>query len=316
MKEKTILAVIPMEEKHREMLKRTAKGAEIIFGDPETVSQEQVDQAEIILGNLPPEMIKKAKNLEWLQLNSAGYEAYAKEEIMGDRILTSCSGAYGQAVSEHMFAMLLAMQKKLHLYRDDQKSHKWGDEGQVTSISDTTVMILGLGGIGKHFARLAHALGAYVIGIKRTYAPCPEYVDELHLQEDIKALLPKADAVVSFLPSSEETKGMFDKELFALMKPGSFFLNGGRGDTVSTEDLYQALKEGRLEGAALDVTDPEPLPPEHPLWDMPQVFITPHVSGGYHLSITLDNVVDICAANLRKYLSGEKLDHLVPVSQE
>ena len=313
MKEKTILAVIPMEEKHREMLKRTAKGAEIIFGDPETVSQEQVDQAEIILGNLPPEMIKKAKNLEWLQLNSAGYEAYAKEEIMGDRILTSCSGAYGQAVSEHMFAMLLAMQKKLHLYRDDQKSHKWGDEGQVTSISDTTVMILGLGGIGKHFARLAHALGAYVIGIKRTYAPCPEYVDELHLQEDIKALLPKADAVVSFLPSSEETKGMFDKELFALMKPGSFFLNGGRGDTVSTEDLYQALKEGRLEGAALDVTDPEPLPPEHPLWDMPQVFITPHVSGGYHLSITLDNVVDICAENMRRYLSGKELRNLVKV---
>ena len=315
MKEKTILAVIPMEEKHREMLKRTAKGAEIIFGDPETVSQEQVDQAEIILGNLPPEMIKKAKNLEWLQLNSAGYEAYAEEEIMGDRILTSCSGAYGQAVSEHMFAMLLAMQKKLHLYRDDQKSHKWGDEGQVTSISDTTVMILGLGGIGKHFARLAHALGAYVIGIKRTYAPCPEYVDELHLQEDIKALLPKADAVVSFLPSSEETKGMFDKELFALMKPGSFFLNGGRGDTVSTEDLYQALKEGRLEGAALDVTDPEPLPPEHPLWDMPQVFITPHVSGGYHLSITLDNVVDICAENLHRYLSGKELRHLVRVRQ-
>lgn len=315
MKEKTILAVIPMEEKHREMLKRTAKGAEIIFGDPETVSQEQVDQAEIILGNLPPEMIKKAKNLEWLQLNSAGYEAYAKEEIMGDRILTSCSGAYGQAVSEHMFAMLLAMQKKLHLYRDDQKSHKWGDEGQVTSISDTTVMILGLGDIGKHFARLAHALGAYVIGIKRTYAPCPEYVDELHLQEDIKALLPKADAVVSFLPSSEETKGMFDKELFALMKPGSFFLNGGRGDTVSTEDLYQALKEGRLEGAALDVTDPEPLPPEHPLWDMPQVFITPHVSGGYHLSIILDNVVDICAENLHRYLSGKELQHLVRVRQ-
>lgn len=315
MKEKTILAVIPMEEKHREMLKRTAKGAEIIFGDPETVSQEQVDQAEIILGNLPPEMIKKAKNLEWLQLNSAGYEAYAKEEIMGDRILTSCSGAYGQAVSEHMFAMLLAMQKKLHLYRDDQKSHKWGDKGQVTSISDTTVMILGLGDIGKHFARLAHALGAYVIGIKRTYAPCPEYVDELHLQEDIKALLPKADAVVSFLPSSEEIRGMFDKELFALMKPGSFFLNGGRGDTVSTEDLYQALKEGRLEGAALDVTDPEPLPPEHPLWDMPQVFITPHVSGGYHLSITLDNVVDICAENLHRYLSGKELWHLVRVGQ-
>lgn len=316
MEEKTILIVIPLKEKHRELLKKIAGKVEIIFSDPERVAQEQVDQAEVILGNIPPEMVKKAKKLKWLQLNSAGFDAYAKADIMGNRILTSCSGAYGQAVSEHMFAMLLAMQKKLHFYRDDQKLHKWGDEGMVTSISDTTVMVLGLGDIGKHFAWLAHALGAYVIGIKRTYAPCPEYVDELHLQEDIKALLPKADAVVSFLPSSLENKGMFGKEFFDLMKKDSLFLNGGRGDTVSTDALYQALKEGRLGGAALDVTDPEPLPPDHPLWNMPQAFITPHVSGGYHLSVTLDNVVDICAANLKKYLSGEKLDHLVAVSQE
>ena len=224
MQEKTILTVIPVNGKHRELLKKTAQNEKMIFSDPESVTQEQVDQAEIILGNVPPEMVKKAKNLKWLQLNSAGFDAYAKKEIMGDRILTSCSGAYGQAVSEHMFAMLLAMQKKLHLYRDDQKAHKWGDEGQVTSISDTTVIVLGLGDIGKHFAWLAHALGAYVIGIKRTYGPCPEYVDELHLQEDTKGLLPKADAVVSFLPSSKENKGFFGKEFFDQMKPGSFFL--------------------------------------------------------------------------------------------
>ena len=316
MQEKTILMVIPVNGKHQELLEKAAQNEKLIFSDPESVTQEQVDQAEIILGNVPPEMVKKAKKLEWLQLTSAGFDAYAKKEIMGDRILTSCSGAYGQAVSEHMFAMLLVMQKKLHLYRDDQKAHKWGDEGQVTSISDTTVIVLGLGDIGKHFAWLAHALGAYVIGIKRTYSPCPEYVDELHLQEDTKGLLPKADAVVSFLPSSEENKGFFGKEFFDQMKPGSLFLNGGRGDTVSTEDLYQALKEGKLGGAALDVTEPEPLPKDHPLWDMPQVFLTPHVSGGYHLSVTLDNVVDICAGNLRRYLAGESLKNLVQVRDE
>lgn len=316
MQEKTILTVVPVNGKQRELLKKTAQNEKLIFSDPESVTQEQVDQAEIILGNVSPEMVKKAKNLKWLQLNSAGFDNYAKKEIMGDGILTSCSGAYGQAVSEHMFAMLLAMQKKLHLYRDDQKAHKWGDEGQVTSISDTTVIVLGLGDIGKHFAWLAHALGAYVIGIKRTYSPCPEYVDELHLQEETKGLLPKADAVVSFLPSSKENKGFFGKEFFDQMKPGSFFLNGGRGDTVSTEDLYRALKEGRLGGAALDVTDPEPLPEDHPLWDMPQVFLTPHISGGYHLCVTLDNVVDICVDNLRRYLEGKSLRNLVEIRQE
>lgn len=307
----TILTVIPLMEKHRELLEKTAQGAEIIYEDVKTVTQEQVDKAEIILGNVPPEMVRKAKNLKWLQLNSAGYDEYAKEEIIGDRLLTCARGAYGQAVSEHMFAMLLALEKKLHLYRDAQKKHQWGDEGEVASVSDATVMILGLGDIGKHFARLVHSLGSYVIGIKRTYTPCPEYVDELHLQEDIKALLPKADVVVSFLPSSEENKGMFDKELFSRMKKGSFFLNGGRGDTVSTEALYQALEEGILAGAALDVTNPEPLPQDHPLWDLPQVFITPHVSGGYHLSMTLDNVADICADNLRRYREGEPLKNVV-----
>lgn len=316
MAQKTILTVIPLNTKHQELLKKVAQNEKIIFLDPQKVTQEEADQAEIILGNISPEMVKKAKKLEWLQLNSAGYDAYDKKEIMGDRLLTSCSGAYGQAVSEHMFAMLLAMQKKLHFYRDDQKAHKWADEGKVTSISDTTVMILGLGDIGKHFAQLAHALGAYVIGIKRTYSPCPEYVDELHLQEDTKGLLPKADAVVSFLPSSEENKGFFNKEFFDLMKPGSFFLNGGRGDTVSTQDLYQALKDGKLQGAALDVIDPEPLPGDHPLWDMPQVFLTPHVSGGYHLSVTLDNVADICIDNLRRYLAGESLKNQVQISEE
>ena len=184
------------------------------------------------------------------------------------------------------------------------------------AVMDALLGAAALGDIGKHFAWLAHALGAYVIGIKRTYSPCPEYVDELHLQEDTKGLLPKADAVVSFLPSSEENKGFFGKEFFDQMKPGSLFLNGGRGDTVSTEDLYQALKEGKLGGAALDVTDPEPLPKDHPLWDMPQVFLTPHVSGGYHLSVTLDNVVDICAGNLRRYLAGESLKNLVQVRDE
>ena len=245
---------------------------------------------------------------------------YAKESLKMHYELKGKIEVTSRAAVDSKEALSLAYtpgvaQPCLEIQKDINKSfdltRRWNT---VAVITDGTA-VLGLGDIGKHFARLAHALGAYVIGIKRTYSPCPEYVDELHLQEDIKALLPRADAVVSFLPSSEENRGMFDKEYFDLMKPGSFFLNGGRGDTVSAEDLCQALKEGRLAGAALDVTDPEPLPSEHPLWDMPQVFITPHVSGGYHLSVTLDNVVDICAENLRRYLSGKELRNLVKVEQ-
>lgn len=312
MENKKILTVIPMTQQQKERLEHAAKGAEIIYTEIPHVTREQVQAANIILGNVPPEMIQESENLEWIHLNSAGFDAYVSEGILRkETILTNSSGAYGKAVSEHMFAMLLAMQKKLHLYRDDQKKHIWGDNGEVTSISDATVLILGAGDIGKHFAQMAHALGAYVIGIKRTPGTCPECMDELHLMEDLKELLPKADAVVSFLPSTKETRGLFDREMFALMKKGSFFVNGGRGDLVCTEDLCDALESGHVAGAALDVTSPEPLPKDHRIWDIPNAFVTPHVSGFYHLPETLRNVVSICTENVRRYADGEELRNVV-----
>lgn len=136
-------------------------------------------------------------------------------------------------------------------------------------------------------------------------------MDELHVMDELRELLPKADAVVSFLPSTSETRGLFGKELFALMKTGSFFVNGGRGDLVRTEDLCDALGSGHLAGAALDVTDPEPLPSDHRLWDIPNAFVTPHASGQYHLPETLRNVVNICLENVQRYAEGEALRNVV-----
>ena len=309
---KTILTVIPMGEAYRRQLQEAAGEASVVFVEETALTQEQVDQAEIILGNIPPEMVQRAQKLEWLQLNSAGYDAYAKPEILGaGRILTCCVGAYGQSVAEHMLAMLLAMEKKLPLYRDGQRQHVWEDHGTVLSIADATLLVLGLGNIGNHFARMAHALGARVLGVKRTPGPCPAYVDGIYETKQALSLLPQADAVVSFLPSSRETWGLVDEEWFRRMKPGSFFLNGGRGNTVNAQALCQALREGWIAGAALDVTDPEPLPPDHPLWDAPGLFLTPHVSGGYHLPVTLDRVSEICVENVRRYQAGEPLRNVV-----
>lgn len=312
MKGKKILTVIPVTEQQKERLEAAAPGAEFVYTDIACVTQEQVQSANVILGNVPAKLIQASEKLEWMHLNSAGSDPYVAEGVLRkDTLLTSSSGAYGKAVSEHMFAMLLAMQKKLHLYRDDQKEHLWGDEGEVTSIADATVLILGAGDIGKHFARMAHALGAYVIGVKRTPGTCPECMDELHLMNELKELLPKADAVVSFLPSTEETRGIFNQELFALMKKGSFFVNGGRGDLVCTEDLCDALESAHLAGAALDVTSPEPLPKDSRLWDIPNAFVTPHISGFYHLPETLRNVVYICTENVRRYANGEELRNII-----
>ncbi len=312
MTQKQVLVLIPMKESQRERLERALPQAEYTYTSIKEVTEEQVQQAQIIFGNAPAEMIQSSEKLIWLHLNSAGYDPYVREGVLDKHtILTTSSGAYGKAVSEHAFAMLLAMQKKLHLYRDDQKKHIWGEEGEVVSIADSTVLVLGAGDIGQRFAEQAHALGAYVIGVKRSPGACPACMDELHTTEELERLLPKADAVVSFLPSTDETRGLFDREKFSLMRPGSFFVNGGRGDLVRTEDLCDALESGHLAGAALDVTNPEPLPADHRLWDIPGAFVTPHVSGFYHLPETLRNVVNICIENAGRYAAGETLRNVV-----
>lgn len=150
-----------------------------------------------------------------------------------------------------------------------------------------------------------------MIGVKRTPGDCPSCADELHQIEDLDELLPKADIVAAFLPSTQATKGLFDKGKFALMKEESIFVNGGRGDLVCTEDLCDALESGHLFGAGLDVTDPEPLPPDHRLWELPNAFVTPHISGFYHLPETLRNIVDICIDNVRRYAGGEEMRNVV-----
>lgn len=313
MEQQKILVVIPMNREQREKLEAGMPDAVYTYEEIQSVAQEQVREADIILGNVPASMIQQSGKLKWLHLNSAGFDPYADPGILHeDTILTTSSGAYGQAVSEHMFAMLLAMQKKLHLYRDDQRAQEWTDEGEVSSMTDFTVVIFGAGDIGGKFAKLAQAFGAYVIGVKRSPGPCPDSMDELHTMEDMEKLLPLADAVVSFLPSTEETKGIFDKQVFDRMKQGIFFVNGGRGNTVCTEDLCDVLESGHLAGAALDVTDPEPLPKGHRLWSLKNAWVTPHISGYYHLPQTQRNVAALAAENLRRYGAGEKLRNVVP----
>ncbi len=309
---KKMLVVIPMTSEQKERLEEAAQGMEIIYEEISRISKEQVKEVNVILGNVPPAWLQEARNLEWIHLNSAGSDPYMVSGILEPHTLLTCStGAYGKAVSEHMFAMLLAMQKKLHLYRDDQKQHIWSDHGEVTSITNSLILVLGAGDIGAHFAAMAHILGAYVIGMKRSPGVCPEAMDELRNMDDLETLLPKADVVASFLPSTEETRGMIDKQFLGRMKEGSLLLNGGRGDVVCTEDLCDALEQGHLAGAALDVTAPEPLPKDHRIWDIPNAFVTPHISGSYHLAETLENVVNIAVENVRRYAKGERLRNLV-----
>ena len=325
MNEKRALVTIPTGERHRNLLQQAAPGWEFRFRGTDTlvcapqealpgqpVTQEDVDWAQVILGNVPAAMLHGSPALEWLQTNSAGVEAYIRPGVLaGDTLLTNATGAYGLAIAEHMLGMLLELFKKLELYRYAQKSGAWQSQGAVKAVYGSTVLVLGMGDIGGEFAARCKALGAKVIGVRRSPRPCPEYADEVHLLEDLDSLLPQADVVAITLPGTDATRGLMSRERLAKMKEGAVLLNVGRGFIVDTEALCDALERGHLSGAGVDVTDPEPLPPTHRLWNIPTAVVTPHISGFYHLRETHERIVGIFLENLRHFQAGEPLRNLV-----
>lgn len=309
---KDILVVIPVQQRHKDKLEQVAPGCNFRYIPVNDVTEADIADANIIIGNVPAGKIHASEKLEWIQLNSAGAEPYIKPGVLAEKTaLTNATGAYSKAVAEHCFAATLMLQKKLHLYRDHQSLLEWADEGTVTSMSDATVLVVGLGDIGLHYARLCKAMGAHTIGVKRRPGRCPEGVDELFLTEELDSVLPRADVVVSFLPAMPSTYHIYTEERFAAMKDSALFVNGGRGNAVSSDVLDSAVRNGLIRAAAVDVTEPEPLPAGHPLWKNPNVVLTPHISGQYHLPETFERIVNIAASNLEAFLNGKPMKNAI-----
>ena len=309
---KDILVNLALEPRHREKLEAAAPGCRFTYAPGKELTPELVQSAQIIIGNPPPAWIAASERLELLQLFSAGADPYIKPDILApSTALTNATGAYGKAVSEHALAMTLILMKKLHLYRDFQRQHAWRDAGMVTSLSDATVLVVGLGDIGLAYARQVKALGARVIGVKRRSGPCPEGVDELCLTAELDRVLPEADVIFSILPGTADTFHYYTAERFAAMKNSAIFINCGRGSAVSMEVLAQALREGQIAAAGIDVAETEPLPADSPLWELENLLITPHVAGNFHLADILEQVVNISCDNLRAHLSDQPLRNVV-----
>ena len=306
----SIIVGMDVREEHRQWILEAAGETPVVF-DP-SPSDALLSEAEIVVGNLPLARLEGAKSLKLLQLNSAGAGGYgALCRRQPPVTVCTASGAYGTAIAEHMLGMLLALQKKLFLYRDLQREGAWKDLGPVTGIIGSRVLVLGMGNIGSEFGRRCAALGAAVTGVRRSRTACPDWCESVAVYDALDALLPDADVVFMSMPETLETVNMMNAERIARMKPGAILLNAGRGSAVDTTALTEALTSGRLGGAGLDVTAPEPLPPEHPLWQCPNAMITPHVSGGYHLSLTHDNIIRIACGNLKAWLSGAALRNVL-----
>ena len=305
-----ILNLLPLKEGEREEFEAIAPDAVHVYARSSTVTPEQLAQATVIFGWPKPEGMGQAVRLKWFQTMWAGSDEYTGMLPQGVT-LTSSSGSNSRSVAEHMLSGMLALCRRLPAYRDSQRARLWKDEGAMKTILGGTVLVVGAGHVGAEFARLCQGLGAETVGLKRTVdGPIPGF-DRVCPMDALDGLLPQADVVALALPHTPQTAGLMDRARLERMKDDAILVSAGRGSVLDQEALAELMTAGKLWGAALDVTDPEPLPPDSPLWDVPNLLLTPHVAGGMRLEITRRRCVEMAQENLRRYLAGERLENVV-----
>lgn len=264
---------------------------------------------EVLAGYFPKERIREAESLRWLHTPAAGVDKLLGPDMYPnpDVILTNSSGAFGEAIAEYLVCALLMLLRRMPQYLDNQRKREWRRVGPGGLLYGMTVTIVGLGDLGRTLASRLNAMGVTVRGVRRGTGVAPQGIQNVYPVCQLNEALSGADAVALCLPATPETRGLMNTAAFAAMKQGAYFLNAGRGATVNTPALINALQSGHLAGAALDVTDPEPLPLESPLWGMENVILTPHIAGSDFDPGNIPLMFDIFYENLCRYLRGEPL---------
>jgi phosphoglycerate dehydrogenase-like enzyme len=254
---------------------------------------------------------EKAARLRWIQMTTAGFDGITFHGVPSTVRVTNAGHSHAPMVAEHAVMLLAALTRRLHLYAEPQSRHVF-DRGiglPLATLEDSTVAILGYGGIGRETARRVKAFGARVVAVARS-ARQDEFADAVVPSYLLHAVLAEADSLVITAALTEETKGMVDASALAAMRPGGVLVNIARGAIVDTTALIGALTSGRLAGAGLDVTDPEPPPEDHPLWSCPNLIVTPHVSGMGSAAVRR-RIAALVMSNLDRFLAGETLQHVV-----
>ncbi|HXY93147.1 MAG TPA: D-2-hydroxyacid dehydrogenase [Acidimicrobiia bacterium] len=268
-------------------------------------------RAEVVMAlDLPTGIDELAPNLRWVQAIGAGIEHLDDRGIGDGVVVTNAVGVAAVPIAEFVIARLLAVWKRFDALDDLQRKHEWrATFGRV--FDGSVVGLVGLGAIGSAVAVRARALGAHTVGIRRSYRPgdTSPSCDELYGTDSFTAVLARCDAVVLSAPATPETENMFDADAFAAMKPGAVFCNVARGSLVDEAALVDALERGHLGAAVLDVARTEPLPPDDPLWDAPNIFISPHSSASQDRY--LETLFELFVDNLGRYARGESLRNVV-----
>lgn len=329
MGEPVILITLPFDESLLTPLREVAPAAEIVVHparSPEEVPAALWQRVEILYTNVVLPLPEQAPRLRWVQFHWAGIDHAVHAPLLQQEQVTATtlSGAAVPQMGEYILMMLLALGHRLPALIENQRQAAWPKDRWhrflPKELNTSTVGIVGYGSLGRETARLLHAFGARVLATKRDvrhpedhagYTPPghgdPEgrFVHRLYPPEALHSMLALCDFVVVTVPLTPATRGLLGREAFAAMKPGAYLVDVSRGGVVDHDALVEALQSGHLAGAALDVFPEEPLPPESPLWRLPNVLLTPHIAGA--TAFYDQRAMALFAENLRRYLSGQPL---------
>jgi phosphoglycerate dehydrogenase-like enzyme len=296
-------------------LKAMAPGIQfVVVNGVDQMIQEAADADAIASGDAlvcNERVLAAAKKLKWVAVYSAGVEDCLGKPALEKNgiVVTNMRAIAGPVMAEHSIALAYALARSLHVSVGRQATGAgWGGGfagSQPQSLTGKTLLVAGLGGIGLEVARRADALGMKVIATRASSRDKPDFVSYVGLPDELPTLIAQADVVVAALPLVPATTNLFDARMFARMKKTAYFINVGRGGSVVTDDLVQALNNGVIAGAGLDVTAPEPLPKEHPLWKAKNIIITPHMSAQSDLGQSVRAL--IFREQVRRFAAGDKM---------
>lgn len=309
MDKKNVLVLFPCGKQQQDILRQIAGDrCNLIFKPVDY--QQDLASAHIIIGEPKNHEFALCRNLEFMQSPSSGVNYYIDGGCFPEgAILCSSTGCYGNVIAEHMLAMTLSLCRRLPEYQQLQQRRTWQKLYYDKQLEDCTVLILGAGDIGTTLARWLQPMVKKIIGIRRTVGTYPDCYDEMYTTAQLDDHIGEADIILCALPHTPETAGLLNRQRLRKMKPDAVLVNGGRGSLIDQDALCDLLDAGHFFGVGLEVTNPEPLPADHPLWHKPRCIITPHSSGNTFApdSPLVRKVWSHMTANFASYLDGYPL---------
>ena len=268
--------------------------------------------SDIVFGRIPPHLLIELPNLKWQHLASAGANGLMDKKLYANKsmVLTKSSGTFGIPIAEHIVGMMIALGRDFGRYYKKQFEGVWDSEWPILlDISDSTVLIIGLGDIGTEVSRHLSGFGCRLIGMRKNAAKPHDVIKDVRHTSQLHETLPEADYVVICTPGTAATEKLFGNKEFEIMKNTAIIINVGRGMIIDSEALAAALNEQKIYGAGLDVTEPEPLPAGHPLWSARNILITPHVSAA--TNVTTKRRARVFINLLKRYVAGKEMYNLI-----